>query len=47
MLKNRTFLGLIVSVFLMMAGVGMIVALLPQKIIEFTGSGDAVGFLVS
>jgi len=47
MLKNRTFLGLIVSVFFMMVGVGMIVARLPQKIIHLTGSGDTVGFLAS
>lgn len=47
MSNNRTFGGLIISIFLMMSGVGMIVALLPQRIIEITGSGDSVGFLAS
>lgn len=47
MSNTRTFWGLIISVFLMMSGVGMIVALLPQRIIEITGSGDSVGFLAS
>ena len=31
----------------MMSGVGMIVVLLPQRIIEITDSGDSVGFLAS
>lgn len=47
MFKSRTFLGLNMAVFFMMAGVGMIVAILPQKIIEQTGSGDSAGFLAS
>ena len=47
MFKDRTFLGLNIAVFFMMVGVGMVVAILPEKIIEQTGSGEAVGFLAS
>ena len=36
-----------ISVFLLMTGVGMIMFILPQKIIEQTGSGDKVGLLAS
>lgn len=39
--------GLNFSVFLMMLGVGMIVALLPLRIIDLTGSGSGVGYLAS
>jgi MFS family permease len=45
--SNRTLIGLNLAVFLMMLGVGMIMALLPQRIIDLTGSGATVGFLAS
>jgi len=44
---NRTFISLLASAYLMMVGVGMIVALLPQKIITYTGSAEKVGFLAA
>ncbi|MDR1471224.1 MAG: MFS transporter [Synergistaceae bacterium] len=40
-------MGLNISVFFMMIGVGMIVALLPQKVIQFDGNGQNVGYLAS
>jgi MFS family permease len=46
-IKRNTVLGLNVSVFFMMIGVGMIVALLPQKVILFDGNGRNVGYLAS
>ncbi len=36
--RDKTFWGLIGAVFLMMIGVGMIVALLPQRVIELDGA---------
>lgn len=47
MFKDRTFLGLNIAVFFMMVGVGMVVAILPEKIMEQTGSGETAGFLAS
>jgi MFS family permease len=47
MFRDKTLLGLISAVFLMMVGVGMIVALLPQRIIDLDGNGQSVGFLAS
>ncbi|OGR23766.1 MAG: hypothetical protein A2277_05665 [Desulfobacterales bacterium RIFOXYA12_FULL_46_15] len=47
MLRDKAFLGLNIAAFFMMMGVGMVVAILPQKIIEQTGSGDTAGFLAS
>ena len=47
MLRDRTLLSLNLAVFLIMLGVGMIVPLLPQKIIGLGGSGAAVGLLAS
>jgi MFS family permease len=47
MFRDKTLVGLNVAVFLMMLGVGMIVALLPQRIINLTGSDDMVGLLAS
>jgi MFS family permease len=47
MFADKTLFGLIVSAFLIMTGVGMIVAILPQRIIEITGSGNSVGYLAS
>jgi MFS family permease len=45
--KGKTLLGLNLSVFLMMIGVGVIVALLPQRIIELDGHERNVGYLAS
>lgn len=47
MLRDKTFIGLNIAVFLMMLGVGMIVALLPQRIITLSGTGATVGYLAS
>jgi MFS family permease len=47
MTKDKTLLCLNLSVFLMMIGVGMIVALLPQQIIDLDGHGQNVGYLAS
>ncbi|MFO7790755.1 MAG: MFS transporter, partial [Bacteroidales bacterium] len=45
--KRISIIGLNLSVFVFMFGVGMIVPLLPQKIIVFTGSLKTVGYLAS
>jgi MFS family permease len=45
--KRISIIGLNLSVFVFMFGVGMIVPLLPQKIITFTGSLKTVGYLAS
>jgi MFS family permease len=45
--NKKTLIGLNLSVFIMMLGVGMIMALLPQRIIVLTGSGVTVGYLAS
>ncbi|KJS10412.1 MAG: MFS transporter [Peptococcaceae bacterium BRH_c8a] len=47
MFRDRTLLGLNLAVFLIMLGVGMIVPLLPQKIINLEGAGAPVGYLAS
>ncbi|MBW6464287.1 MAG: MFS transporter [Bacillota bacterium] len=47
MQNNRSLIAINVSVFLIMLGVGMIVALLPQRIIDLSGSVSAVGLLAS
>ncbi|MCC5468305.1 MFS transporter [Pelosinus baikalensis] len=47
MFRDKTLLGLISAVFLMMVGVGMIVALLPQRIVDLDGNGQSVGYLAS
>lgn len=44
---KKTLIGLNVSVFLMMLGVGMIVAVLPQRILDFTSDSSQVGYLAS
>lgn len=44
---NKTLIGLNSAVFMMMLGVGMIMALLPARIIHLTGSGATVGYLAS
>lgn len=45
--NRRSIIGLNLSVFLFMFGVGVIVPLLPQKIITLTGSLKTVGYLAS
>jgi MFS family permease len=45
--RDKTLLGLNFSVFLMMIGVGMVVSLLPQRIVELDGEGKNVGYLAS
>jgi MFS family permease len=47
MFRDKTFVGVNLAVFLMMIGVGMIVAILPQKVMTLTGSGATVGYLAS
>ena len=47
MLRDKTFWGLNLSVFLIMIGVGMIVALLPQRIVDLDGDGRNAGYLAS
>ena len=47
MRKDRTVIGLNLPAFLMMIGVGMIVALFPQRIIDFDGDGRRVGYVAS
>ncbi|MCP4115469.1 MAG: MFS transporter [Desulfobacteraceae bacterium] len=47
MANNRSIIALNLSVFLFMFGVGMIVPILPQKIITLTGSFKTVGYLAS
>lgn len=44
---KKTLIGLNLSVFLMMLGVGMIVAVLPQRILDFTSDRSQVGYLAS
>jgi len=45
--KYRSVIAINLSVFLLMVGVGLIVALLPQRIINLTGSISDVGILAS
>lgn len=45
--RSRILLGLNASVFVMMLGVGLIVAILPGKILALTGSPSMVGMLAS
>ncbi len=47
MKQNRSFLALAVAVFLQMVGVGMIVALLPSRMINLSGSMEYVGYIPS
>ncbi len=44
---RKTLIGLNLAVFIMMLGVGMVMPLLPNKIVAFTGSNAAVGYLTS
>lgn len=47
MIGYKTLLALNISAFLLMVGVGMIVALLPQKIMDLSHSVAAVGYLAA
>lgn len=47
MFRDKSLVGLNAAVFLMMMGVGMIVALLPQRVMDLSGSDELVGFLAS
>jgi len=47
MSRYKSLIALNVSAFLLMLGVGMIVALLPQKIIDLSNSVSTVGYLAS
>jgi MFS family permease len=44
---KRTIIGLFLSVFLMMIGVGMIVAVMPQRYIALSGTPSTVGSLAA
>jgi MFS family permease len=44
---KRTTIGLFLSVFLMMIGVGMIVAVMPQRYVTLSGSPNTVGSLAA
>lgn len=45
--RDKTLLGLISAVFCMMVGVGMIVAILPQHVVQFDGNAQLVGYIAS
>jgi MFS family permease len=47
MIRYTSAIAINISVFLFMIGVGMIVSILPRKIILLTGSGSEVGYLAS
>lgn len=47
MLQDKTLWGLTLAVLLMMVGVGMIVAILPQRIVYLDGGQQSVGYLAS
>jgi MFS family permease len=47
MRKYQSLLALNISTFLMMLGVGLIVAMLPQRVIDLSGSNATVGWLAS
>ncbi|MEW6265371.1 MAG: MFS transporter [Thermodesulfobacteriota bacterium] len=47
MIKNKSVIALNISVFLLMIGVGLIVALLPQRIMKLSASITEVGLLAS
>ncbi len=47
MVKDKTFLAINVSVFLIMIGVGLIVALLPRQLMNLSASVSDVGLLAS
>ena len=47
MANDRTVIGVNVSVFILMVGVGLVVALLPERILELSASVSDVGILAS
>jgi MFS family permease len=47
MLRDKTLLGLILAVVLMMVGVGMVMPQLPQRVVDFDGNGRSVGYIAS
>lgn len=47
MTRYKSVVTINISAFLLMIGVGMIVALLPQRIIDLSGSVSSVGYLAS
>ena len=47
MKNNKSLIAINISVFSIMLGVGMIVALLPQRVIDLSGSVTVVGLLAS
>jgi MFS family permease len=47
MLRDKTLLGLILAVVLMMIGVGMVMPQLPQRVVDFDGNGRSVGYIAS
>lgn len=47
MFRDKTDLALYLSVFLLMIGIGMMVPLLPQRVLELTGEVRQVGYLAS
>ena len=47
MAKNKSVIAINLSVFLLMVGVGLIVALLPQRIMNLSASVSDVGKLAS
>ena len=47
MFRHRQLIGLSLSAFLLMLGDGMVLALLPSKVISLTGSSSSVGYLAS
>lgn len=47
MTQHKSLIGLCLSAFLMMLGVGMIVALLPQRMLNLTGQASSAAYLTS
>ena len=47
MIQYKSMIGLCISAFLMMLGVGMIVALLPQRMLNLTGQASSAAYLTS
>ena len=47
MVRDKSVMGINASVFLLMVGVGLIVALLPQRIMKLSASVSDVGILAS
>lgn len=45
--NNKTLLALVLSIFLIMLGNGMVLSVLAKRFIEITGSGQDVGYIAS